>query len=102
MTWHCGRHGDLVGCQREAGGGITPKQRGGGGGGWMNPVSKCVSSASFKLRLNVIFVTNKSVSTHFLYHSTLISVNIKLVNIIVEIKELLLTLTLAGSELATL
>jgi hypothetical protein len=57
-------------------GGITLKQRGGGGGGgggdgdsggWMNPISKCISSASFKLCLNVIF---DQLSTHFLYCGT--------------------------------
>jgi hypothetical protein len=56
-------------------GGITPKWRGGDGGGggdddsggWMNPVSKHVSSVGFKLCLNMIF---NQISTHFLYHST--------------------------------
>jgi hypothetical protein len=71
-------------------GGITPKWRGGDGGGggggggdsggWMNPVSKHISSVGFKLHLNMIF---NQISTHFLYHGTPISVNRKLVNIIV-------------------
>jgi hypothetical protein len=50
VTWHCGRHGDLVGCQREVGGGITLKQE---------VVVVVVVQYGFKLRLNVIFVTNK-------------------------------------------